>query len=499
MLLDDLEKNAHAAPANAGLIYRGARVPYRALHEQAVALAAGLMARGIGPGSIVGVLSPNGPDVFALLFGLFGAGAVAVPIQPAVPGGELEWIARKTGLTHLFADQRAAKAVAAASAALLPEHPVALFEFAHGTPGALDAFKGRGAPRLPEADLDRPAVYLFSSGSTGRPKMVPHSHRTMAGNAAGNVRSTRTTPDDVAFNALPPSHSFGLSQMIAEMPYGGATTLIWDDPRPLTLARNKMVETLAAEKVTIMPGVPFVFDTLSGATTAAMAGHLRLCHSAGTKLPRAVFDKFVARFGVPLRQSIGSSETSQFAINMAPDNEVAAIWDSVGMLTGDAEAEIMPSPLVPEGQGGELFIRTPGLSPGYIGADAASMAQFRDGGFAIGDLARFDDAGNLFILGRAKLIYDISGEKVDPVEIEDVLAAYPGVAEAVVVAVPHPRTGDNRLKAALVADTSLVTEAELRQHCRNRLATYKVPDLFAFLDEIPKSATGKVLRGKLID
>jgi len=210
---------------------------------------------------------------------------------------------------------------------------------------------------------------------------------------------------------------------------------------------------------------------------------------------RPVYERFGDRFGIRVRQAYGSTETGFIAANMSADT---GLWDSVGPPVDQVTIEILPTESATAHGAGEILIRSPSITRGYLDNAPANAASFVDGGFLSGDLGRLDGDGNVFITGRSKLILEVAGHKVDPIEIEDVLAAHPAVEEAVVVGVPNPRTGEQRLKAVVVLRGEVTADALLR-HGRGLLSAHKVPETIEFRDQIPRSAAGKVLRGKLME
>ena len=194
----------------------------------------------------------------------------------------------------------------------------------------------------------------------------------------------------------------------------------------------------------------------------------------------------------------GCTEAGAVTLNL--DDDPRATATSVGRPLEGVEVAIIDvaGAELEAGRNGEVVIRSPAMSAGYAGADALNRQVFRDGGFLSGDRGRLDDEGRLFITGRKKLLIDVKGDKVDPIEVEDVLAVHPKVGEVVVVGVASEAEGENLIKAVVVANRPC-QERELIRYCRERLADYKVPQLVEFRDEIPRSSAGKVLRKYLID
>jgi long-chain acyl-CoA synthetase len=224
--------------------------------------------------------------------------------------------------------------------------------------------------------------------------------------------------------------------------------VFWTDPAPIMMARARMLAAVEKEKITRLPGVPFLFDLLASVTDNVDMSSIRVASTGGVATRKPTFDKFYERFGIPLRQALGMTEVGLITFNMDPDP--MSTWDSVGKPDPQVSVEIIPTPESPTPDVGEVFVKTPGMTKGYMGVDPAVNAVFKDGGMLTGDLGKIADNGHLYLTGRIKLIVEVSGMKVDPIEVEDVLMAHPAVAEAVVVGVPDPRTGEQRLKAVVV-------------------------------------------------
>ena len=489
MLYQNLIAIADRAPSSSGLRANGVLYPYAALAERVGRLAGGLLAHGIGPGNAVATLLPNGPELFVTAHALFAIGAIAVPLSPLAPPGELAVAARKARIAGILTGPALVPQAFRLAADLesLGNLPVLI---------AGDDLESGPTPQLPAPAENVPALYLFSSGSTGIPKVVPHTHGEMLANARATAKDFALTPADVVFNNLPGNHAMGFLNSVFEVPEAGASTCYFSDPAPLILARRKLLATLEAERITVLPGVPFMFDALAAAADPVDLSALRLIYSAGIALKRPVYDKVHERFGLKLRQAYGCTEAGHVAFDRSDDPD--PIWDSVGRPVGDTQVRVVPveNPLGPDH--GELSFRSSSLTKGYLGLDSLNAVAFAGGWFSTGDLGRVDAEGNVFIKGRSKLIIEVAGHKVDPLEIEEVLAGHPAVAEAVVVGLPDPRTGEQRLKAVVVKSDEVAPEALIR-YCRERLSPQKVPAIVEFRDEIPKSGTGKILRGRLIE
>jgi long-chain acyl-CoA synthetase len=354
----------------------------------------------------------------------------------------------------------------------------------------------RDPARLEPRSPDEPLVYQFSSGSTGRPKRVARTHAQCMGEAA-YYPAIGIGPEDRIFCAIPLFHTYGMGCCMFAAASTGAAHVILEDPNPFLLRRQRALELLEQERATIFPGVPFNFRLMAEAPASADLSSLRLCFSAGTALPRPFFDAFLDKFDVPVRQLYGCTEAGTLTANL--DADPVASFETVGGPVDGVELRIEDDDgePVPVGSEGEVAVRSPGLTSGYSDMPELNSQVFREGFFVTGDLGRLDDDGRLTITGRKKLLIEVGGYKVDPIEVEDVVGAHPKVGEAVVVGVEGKVEGEELVKAVVVPSDE-VDEDELKAFCQERLANFKVPQLVEFREEIPKSPLGKILRKYLI-
>ena len=356
----------------------------------------------------------------------------------------------------------------------------------------LDAVQ-RSPMRLPKLAGGTPALYLSSSGSTGLPKIVPHTHAEILADGARTSGAWNLEPDDIVINVLPPNFAMGFLLGVIDTAYRGATTLYWNNPLPLALARRNLLEAMAAHRVTLMGAVPAMYEIIA-AQKGAFDLRLRIAFSGGAALKRSTFEAVRNQFGIALRQAYGSTEAIFVSQNDAPDPD--ASWASVGRPAGDAEVRIVPVDSSLGDGVGELQIRSSSLMHGYIDEPEANAGAFDNGWFRSGDLASLDDEGRITIRGRSKLLIEVSGFKVDPIEVEDTLGSHPAILELAVAALPDTRAG-NRLRAYVVRKSDL-SEDDVIRYARERLSTHKVPSEIAFVDALPRSPTGKLLRAKLV-
>jgi long-chain acyl-CoA synthetase len=495
--MEQLYAQAAARPDHTAVVHRGERVSFADLVDQVERLAAGLAERGIAAGDAVALVLRDDPWFVTSFHAVTALGAVVVPLNPAFKQKELEFSFRSCAVRGVIADERSAGVCERIAAGL--DHPVEVITTStgHGQALTVDSLIESSTPaRLAARDADEVFIYQFSSGSTGRPKRVPRTHGQCAAEA-DNYASLGITAEDRIFSAIPLFHTYGMGACLFASAATGATVIIQEEPNPFLLKRQRALELLEQEQATVFPGVPFNFRLLAEAPADADLSSVRLCFSAGTALPRPAFEAFGEKFGVLVRQLYGTTETGLIAANM--DGDPVGTFESVGVPAGTTTVEIVDDEggPVPAGEVGEVVVAGPAITSGYSGLDDVNALAFRDGRFFTGDLGRLDDFGRLYLAGRKKLLIEVGGYKVDPIEVEDVVAAHPKVAETVVLGVPGKVEGEEVVKAVVVPSEDC-DDRELVQFCQERLANYKVPRIVEFRDEIPKSPLGKVLRKYLV-
>ncbi len=479
------------------LVHGDERITWGELVERVERLAHGLSERGIGAGDAVGLVLKDDPWFVTCFHAVTALGAIVVPVNPGFKQTELEFSFRSAGVKGIVSDERTAGVCERIAAGL--DHPVEVITTtaAHGQALTLEELVERAsAERLAPRDPDEVFVYQFSSGSTGRPKRVPRTHGQIAAEADlyGELDVSHA---DRVFSAIPLFHTWGMGACLLAPTAWGATVVILEDPNPFLLKRHRALELIERERCTVFPGVPFHYQLMAEAPGSADLSSLRLCFSAGTALARESFDAFGEKFGVLVRQLYGSTETGFLAANL--DADPVATFASVGRPVGAVDFQIVDDEgaALPAGEIGEVTVASPAMTAGYSDLPDVNAQAFAGGRFQTGDLGRLDADGRLTITGRKKLLIEVGGYKVDPIEVEDVVGAHPKVAEAVVVGVPGKGPGEEVVKAVLVPSEE-VGEREVIDFCRERLANYKVPQVIELRDEIPKSPLGKILRKYLV-
>ncbi|MDA3649688.1 long-chain fatty acid--CoA ligase [Saccharopolyspora indica] len=499
-----LDDSVRRYPHREALVCGHRRLTYAEVGALADRVAGLLVSRGIRPGDRVAITCPNLPEFVAVYYGILKAGAVVVPLNVLLKEREITYHLNDSGARAYFCFEgspglptgesgsaAAARAPACANLFIITADPESAspIEGTETLTRALDHHAEFAAVAREATDT---AVILYTSGTTGQPKGAELSHANMVLNALTANQLFDSTPAecDTHLVALPLFHSFGQSiNMNAAFSVGAKMVLM---PR---FEAGAALEMMAREGVTVFAGVPTMYWGLLGARGSSGAKDLRLAISGGAALPVEIHTRFEERFGVRIHEGYGLSETSPLAIFSPPGQDPRP--GSIGLPVWGIEVELVDEQWNPVGGTGEIAIRGHNVMKGYFARPEATAEVVRDGWFRTGDLARRDADGFYYIVDRAKDMIVRSGFNVYPREVEEVLMSHEAVSLAAVVGVAHDSRGEE-IKAFVIREgTARITEAELIAWSREQLASYKYPRLVEFVDSLPMTATGKILKREL--
>jgi long-chain acyl-CoA synthetase len=326
------------------------------------------------------------------------------------------------------------------------------------------------------------AVFLSSSGSSGIPKIVPRSHRNIIEGTISNVKALGITPDLRFMSIVPFYHGNGFDNSLALPLLSGATIVLQSDFAP-----SRFAEAMTRHRIDVFIGSPAIFELLLRFNLdPTCLSTLRVCASSGGPIAHETVEAIRKRFGVMIRQVYGSTETSDIAIEPTEGGPQAVPFPNVNLQILDSSGEPLPA-----GSQGEIAVRGPSVVSGYIGGSGDESRSFRNGYYCTGDLGYLDLAGNLTLLGRIRPIINLSGTKVDPVEVENAILALPGVSACRVFSVQGQRHNEIIKAVIAVAEGSHLGRADVVAHCRGQLAEYKIPRIIEFVPSIPSDLTGK--------
>jgi long-chain acyl-CoA synthetase len=494
-IADVVRVQAARLPAKPALHHGDATLTYRELEERCGRFAAFVAARA-GRGARIGILLPNVPELAIAYFGAIGAGAIAVPINYRLSPAEVGYVLSDSGASVVVTT-----AAQHEKLARLPEaRGVVTWVVTDGVgPGAIPFAGALGAAPLAgpaPASRDDVACLLYTSGTTGFPKGAMISHGNTLFNASSCRRALGYREDDVGLLTLPLFHVTGLHSQLVGLLAHGATVVLQQE-----YDTRRMLELIARHGVTALFLVPAIYKlvTLRHDLETFDPSRVRLAAYGGAPMDPETIRALGRLFpGVELHNCYGLTECSSLG-TVLPAAEVLSRAESVGLPVPGTEASVRGpagEPL-PPGTPGELHLRGPHIVQGYWGAPEKTRAAIRDGWFATGDVARLDEQGFVYILDRVKDMINRGGEKIYGLEVENALHAFPGVAEAAVVGVPHVVFGEVPVAFLVPAPGAALDPEAVRAHCAARLADYKVPVEVRFIERLPRNPGGKVVKQEL--
>jgi amino acid adenylation domain-containing protein len=510
LLQDYLAHSARRLPDKTALVCRERRLSYRELDELSNALAHALARRGVERGDRVMVFADNTVETVVSFWAALKAGAVISIVNPLTKSDKLRYLIKDCRPAALVTDAHlyAAWAEPAQSPHLKcviasgrpPDGASRCVPALLGWDEALASGDHRQPPARRNIDVDLAAI-IYTSGSTGEPKGVMLTHRNMLTAATSISSYLEVREDEVILNVLPLAFDYGLYQMIMAFRQGARLVLERSFAFP-----GQVVRLMAEEGVTGLPGVPAVFAILSEMKTLRQHDLSRIRYVTNTTaaLPAKHVLALKSMFpGARIYSMYGLTECKR--CTYLPPADLERKPGSVGIAIPNTEMWIIDDlgRRVPANTVGQLVIRGATVMKGYWEKPEATAKRLKPGPLPgehvlhTGDYCRMDDEGYLTFVGRADDIFKSGGEKVAPKEIEAVLYDIPGVREAVVIGVPDDILG-NAVKAYIVPeDGATLSERDVKRRCQEKLESYFVPKQVQFVDQLPRTDTGKIRKAAL--
>lgn len=485
------------------LICRNRPTTYGDLRTSVGRLRAGLLALGVEPGDRVAMACANNRHFVEAYLAVVGMGAIAVPVNPTSPPPELQRELMAVEPVLLVVEPFGVATVSGLDRSALAtlRHVVLTEPPASGSselPSLADLAADEPAPIVDVAP-DTTAVMMFTSGTAGSSRPAMLSHRNLLANIEqGRSSPVHIEPDDVVYGVLPLFHIFGLNVMLGMTMAMGARLVLVQRFDPSTAA-----DSIRDRGVTVLPGAPPMwvafahFDELPAETFS----RVRIALSGASKLPPSVARICEERFGLQIAEGYGLTEAAP-VVTSSSGLAGGPRYGSVGRALDGVEVRLVgpDGNDVLVGDVGEILVRGDNVFQGYF-RDPETTARVldADGWLHTGDMATADDDGWLYLVDRAKDLIIVSGFNVFPAEVEEVLASHPAVAEAGVVGVPHPHTGEAVKAFVALAPGAQIDEETLIDHACDHLARYKCPTKVLFVDELPRNISGKLVRRHLAD
>ena len=476
------EAIALSAPNRSALNYKGLRNHCDQIGKQ-------LASQGLSNSDRVAIVLPNGPEM-ASAFLAVASYMSAAPLNPSYKQSEYAFYLEDLKPSLVVVEENSTNPVRAAATDL--KIPVVEAKVHSGSPaGTFELFQSEAD--IQPSNLDHEALVLHTSGTTSRPKVVPLLQRNILASTRNISASLELTATDHCLNIMPLFHIHGLIAVLATSMSQGASVCCSSGFNAL-----KFLELAKEEKISWYSGVPTMHQTIllraQKQPEAARALELRFLRSSSASLPPAVFSELNDVFGCPVIEAYGMTEAAhQMTSNPLELGKQKA--GCVGIVTSP-EVCIMDSSgnQLSQGEEGEVCIRGENVTPGYENNEAANTSSFTNGWFRTGDQGLFDQDGYLKITGRLKEIINRGGEKISPLEVDNVLMEHPDIQQVVTFAVADIMLGEEIGAAVVMAHGKSMDTGQLRKYAGEHLAKFKIPKHIVFVDEIPKGATGKLQR-----
>jgi acyl-CoA synthetase (AMP-forming)/AMP-acid ligase II len=479
---------AHGTAADTAIVVPGGvRLTYRQLGEQVSAAADSLAHVGLSRSDRIALVLPNSAEAIVMFLAASAAGTAA-PLNPAYKEEEFKFYLQDTearALVVLPGQGELARRAMPEGVALIEASFDERGRLVFNTDGPSDPTLMAGA-----ASEDDIALVLHTSGTTSRPKLVPLRHRNLVASVTNIASTYRLGPADVALCVMPLFHIHGLMASTMATLLSGGTVVVPPRFDPMgfwPVARDHGVTWYSA-----VPTMHQILLMRNRGERPPGAEELRFIRSSSSALSPETMRQLESRFGAPVLEAYGMTEAShQMASNPLPPAERKP--GTVGLETGVRIATMDESgSLLAVGAAGEVVIKGPNVIDAYWNNPLANSTSFTNGWFRTGDQGMLDRDGYLSLVGRLKEMINRGGEKIAPREIDEVLLEHPAVGEAVAFGSPHPTWGEEVVAAVVLKEAA--TEKELLAFARERLADYKVPKKLFIVDQIPRTATGKIQR-----
>ncbi len=493
-----IDESCQRAPSSTALIINDEQINYGELGSRIGCVASSLRRLGVQPGDRLALLMPNSLEYLVSYYALIKMGAVAVPLNPLLREPEVHYIMEDCQVSGLIFHQEFASIVEALRSKLSSlRHTILVGDKGEAETRTFNDLLQTGDQESSTVDRDEQdlATLIYTSGMTGDPKGAMLSHRGLMASAQATVEGFQFRPTDCIIGALPFAHIFGKNLLVQAPLVAGASVVV--------MARFEsalVVKAIERWKATALSGVPLMLIALSNALEAQPrdVSTLRKCMVGGTTVPMEVVRRFQGLFrNCEVVEAYGISEnTGIVTLNPLGGGHRE---HSAGLPLGLNEVRVVDDQGqdVPQGQPGEVTIRGPQLLLGYWGMPEVTAGAMGDGWLSTGDIGYLDEDGYLFLIDRKKDLIITSGYNVYPKEVENVLYNHSGVEEAAVIGQPDAARGELVKAVIVLKEGATVTEDTIREYCAGHLADYKTPRLIEFVDDLPRTASGKILKRAL--
>ena len=487
-----VERVARRDPGRQAIVFEGKDISYGALEACACALARSLMANGIRSGDRIALYLPNIPAFMLAYLAGEKVGAIVVSVNSIFKSEEVKYLLNDSGAKLVFTTAELLHNVPRDECPSIEKTVICEGQTADEI--LLGDWLAAGKPAFKTADMaaDDAAVLLYSSGTTGFPKGVTLTHDNVITNTRAAVNCSGHSSKDRLAIFLPLFHVFAQNYIMNAGFVAGATLVLFRRFVP-----DVVLAEIQRQRVTMFFAVPTIYIALLGANVPKeKLASVRYFFSAAATMPQEISRRWTELYGPPVHEGYGLTECSPCA---AYNHVSKHKFGSVGTAIENFEVKIFDENdrELPRGEWGEIVMRGPGVMKEYWGKPKDTAQALRGGWLHSGDIGRMDEEGYIFIVDRVKDMINVSGFKVWPAEVEHYLYQIPEIKEVAVYGVPDELKGESVCAAVVLKDGAQLRPDDVIDWCKEKLAAYKTPARVDMVKELPKSATGKILKRML--
>ncbi len=499
-----LEDNAKKFPKRKALIFLDKTYRYAQINSKANQYAHLFKdIYNVSSDTKIGILLSNCPQYIFTVFGALKTGATIVPINRFLTAHEIDFIINDCGISYLISCDEFSDYFSH----LLKKCPslkkIIVVENENHKSSRIDTIE-KAVEQFSRENLDIPidiestAVIIYTSGTTGFPKGAMLSHKNILANAESCTKVIKVTKRDRLLLALPMFHSFTFTVCIMMPIYKGATIIGLPSIKPF----SQVLKSIILHRVTLFIGIPKLYEILSERTIPFFIRpfiRIRACISGSAPLSVTTLENFTKNIKIPLLEGYGLSEASP-VVSVNP-LEAERRAGSVGIPIPGVEVQIIDDELkpVPIGESGEICVRGDSVMQGYYNHKEQTAEAMHQGWLRTGDIGKKDEDGYVYILDRKKNMILIQGMNVYPREIEEVIFSHPSVEEAAVIGFTDKKHGEIPIAFIVKKEDHDLDRKQITKFLRNRIAAYKCPRKIIFLDKLPRSGLGKILKNELLN
>lgn len=489
MTLDNLlSESARQNPKRAFIKFEGRKLSYSEADHLVSLCAGGLRAIGLQAQGRTAILMENCPEYIISYFAILRAGGITVPINTFLTPDEISYILRDSGAKILIYSDAFSSHIEKITVSVPGLAALQFNEIPREETGPANIF---------DSDI---AVFLYTSGTTGFPKGAMLTHTNLVSNAEASVKALQVSRRDRFLLFLPLFHSFAFTACVLVPVYSGASIILLKSVKPF----SNVLKSIIRHRITLLAGVPTIYNILAGKRIPVLMRfvlklllNIRACISGAAALPADTLSAFESRFKVPLIEGYGLTEASPVvAVNPLQGTRKPA---SVGLPVPGVEVRVIDAAgnKAPSGVVGEIVVKGPNIMKGYFNKEEETWAVLRDGWLYTGDMGKIDDEGYIYIVDRKKDLIIVDGMNIYPREIEDIIMRLEPVEECAMVGVPDGRGSETPLLYIKKKEGAVIKEPDIMDSLKGRIAPFKIPRKIIFIDEFPKTATGKIKKTEL--